>query len=281
MSNTKPNPFLKFAGGKRAILPVLVDNLPSKFERYYEPFVGGGALFFALSGNKDIKFHISDVNEELINCYKVIRDNLDSLIYMLGMMPYDRDGDVELNRKYYETLRACDRSPYFFDKGEVFRAARMIYLNKTCYNGLYRVNSKGYFNTPFGKRKNPKILDAENLKLCSESLKDTHIFCADFEILLKKANERDFLYFDPPYIPLSDTANFTSYSSAGFSIKDHERLAEYCAELDRTGAKFLLTNSNTDLTRHLYRSFHIQEIPAPRSINREKSSDLVVRNYDL
>lgn len=277
MLATEAYPFIKFAGGKRAIIKELLTRIPKDINNYYEPFVGGGALFFAL--NRVSISYISDTNGEIINCYKVIKHQPKGLISMLNSFPYDREGDMQFNKKFFLTLRAMDREEGWEYVPEVYKAARTIYLNRTCYNGLYRVNSRGEFNTPFGKYKNPKIVDVENIMACSKALQNVVIQHVDFQKAIESVESGDFVYFDPPYIPLSSTANFTSYNKDGFSMEDHEDLLAVCQSLDRSGVKFMLTNSNTDVSKKLYKGFHIEEVKAPRSINRESSSDIIVRNY--
>ncbi len=275
-STDRARPFLKFAGGKRAIIAELLARVPSRYEAYHEPFVGGGALFFSLDPERA---YISDINKELMNCYTVIREDLQNLMSALWMIPYDRGGNDESNRAVFNAIRGLDRDENFGILPPVFRAARTIFLNRTCYNGLWRVNSRGEFNTPFGKYKNPKIVDELNLQLCSSVLQSCTISNDDFTQSLKRVKKDDFVYLDPPYLPSSSTADFTSYHEDGFGYRDHQRLAEECHRLDKLGAKFLLSNSNTPEAKDLYKGFHIDIIEAPRSINREKSTDILVRNH--
>ena len=271
----KPEPFLKWAGGKSQLLKQFEAFLPSKFNNYLEPFVGGGAVFFYLYNTgrlKGKKIILIDSNEELINCFLVIKENVERLIGVLRSHKY-------VNRKevYY---RIRTEQPQ--DRFE--RAARTIYLNKTCFNGLYRVNSKGKFNVPFGRYKNSLICDSRNLRAVSIALKNVKILCDDFERCLDYARKGDFIYFDPPYQPLSKTSNFTSYTKNGFGEAEQRRL--YCAfyELDKRGCKVMLSNSNTDFIKRLYRRYRIERVKANRAINckaegRGKIEELVILNY--
>jgi len=250
----KPKPFVKWAGGKRQILKVLLSRVPKKFNRYIEPFVGGGALFFELRPKKAI---ISDINYELINAYIVIRDNVEELIKDLK-----KHKNTE---EYFYYIRSIDPNTLT----SVERASRFIYLNKTCFNGLYRENSKGQFNVPYGKYKNPKICDEENLRAVSSYLNriDVEILNCDYKKTCQLAKEGDFVYLDPPYHPLSRTASFTSYNKNGFSEEDQLELSEIFRELDKKGCFVMLSNSNTNFIRKLYSDYKVQEVKASRAIN--------------
>ena len=269
---TKPKPFVKWAGGKRQIVKELVVRVPSRFNVYFEPFVGGGALLFELTPKKAI---IGDINFELINAYLVIRDRVEDLINDLQKHRNERD--------YYYKIRSID--PKTLDS--VQRASRFIYLNKTCYNGLWRVNSKGEFNVPFGKYRNPKICDEENLRAVSDYLKsaDIKIICAEYGKIIELAKKEDFIYLDPPYAPVSETSNFTNYVEDGFSLKDQEELAEVFKELDRRGCYVMLSNSDTDFIKKLYKGYLIERVSASRYINciadrRKNHKELIIRNYE-
>jgi DNA adenine methylase len=274
---TKPlvKPFVKWVGGKTQLLEELSRRIPSNFNSYFEPFVGGGALFFLLQPKQ---CYLSDTNPDLINLYLVVRDQVEELIQDLSKHYYDRD--------YYYQLRELDRTPEYHSWTAVKRASRMIYLNKSCYNGLYRVNSRGEFNVPFGRFTNPKILDEENLRLCSSRLQGTKIDLADFTEIKEQVGTNDFLYFDPPYVPLSETASFTSYTQGGFDIARQEKLRDLCRELHGKGAQFMLSNSAAPVVLELYAEFKIDFVYAPRFINssakrRGKIQEVVVTNYDL
>lgn len=270
---TAARPFVKWAGGKRQLLPELLKRLPAKFNRYFEPFVGGGALFFRINPEKA---YLSDINEELINAYKVIQDRPNDLIRDLSKHRYER--------AYYEELRNVDRKPAYSRWGSVRKASRLIYLNKTCFNGLYRVNSQGQFNTPFGRYENPIILDEANLLACHQCLRKARIFVASFDEVLKKAKRGDFVYFDPPYAPLSATAYFTGYSKKGFDGEMQVRLRDVCNALDKKGVQFMVSNSSAPLIIDLYANFRLERVKAGRAINskgnkRGKIDEVIVRNY--
>ncbi len=228
-----PHPFLKWAGGKRQLISQFDKFFPSKFNKYIEPFVGGGAIFFYLLPNNAI---LIDNNEELINCYKVIQNNVLELIESLKKHRNEKD--------YYYRIRDLDRNPEEFNKlSDVERASRTIYLNRVCYNGLYRVNSKGQFNVPFGRYKNPKICDEENLLVVNKALKNVKIFKASFEKCLEFAEKGDFIYFDPPYQPISATAYFTSYTKDNFGKDSQMKSFEVFKECNERGCKVMLSNS--------------------------------------
>jgi DNA adenine methylase len=266
-------PFLKWVGGKRQLLGELLPRLPSKFNRYFEPFVGGGALFFAA---QPARAFLSDTNAELINAYTVVREAPDLLIRDLKRHVYERD--------YFYDLRGADRKVGFSRWSAVRRASRLIYLNRTCFNGLYRVSSQGFFNAPFGRYVNPRIVDAENLRACSQALNGVSIDLRDFTETCAMARRGDFVYLDPPYIPLSRTAAFTSYGKLGFDISMQASLAGICRMLDRRGVKFMLSNSSAPEVFDLYRGFKIDLVDATRALNSNPSrrgaiKEVVVTNY--
>lgn len=243
-------PFVKWAGGKTQLLDRLDKCIPLAFNRYFEPFLGGGAFFYHLTSVRNLKFvaYLSDKNQELINVYKVVKSNVDQLIDILKI--YKKKSQAP--KDFYRELR--DR----FDienRTDIEKAARLITLNKTCYNGLYRVNSQGKFNVPMGKYNNPIICDSENLRNASLILRsiDSHLYWEDYQkILSDKAQEGDFVYLDPPYNPMTSTANFTGYTGDRFTKKDQECLAEIFKKLDARGCKVLLSNSDTEYVRELY-----------------------------
>ncbi len=266
-------PIVKWVGGKRQLMFELLKNMPKSYNRYFEPFIGGGALFFELYPNKA---YISDTNEELINLYQVVRDNVYELINDLNKH--------EVSKEYFLKIRNLDRTSKYKKLSNVEKASRVIYLNRTCFNGLYRVNSQGQFNVPFGNYKNPRIIDADNLLNCSNLLKKTEIKCADFSEILNKAQKGDFVYFDPPYVPLNETSSFTSYTKDGFDIDMQFKLRDVCDELDSMGVKFMLSNSDTKLVNELYANYEIKKVFASRAINanadgRGKITEVLVRNY--
>nr|WP_229639967.1 DNA adenine methylase [Waterburya agarophytonicola] len=266
-------PFLKWVGGKRKLLPELVKRLPQKYETYYESFMGGAALFWHLQPEKAV---LSDINLELVNTYQCVKNNVEELIIDLQQHYYDQE--------YYYQIRNCDRLPEYSQWTNIQRASRFIFLNKTCFNGLYRVNSKGQYNVPFGRYKNPKIIDADNLRACSNSLQKTKILNSSFLDLESKITPEDFVYFDPPYIPLNATSNFTNYSKEGFDNKMQIALLNLCQRLDRQGVKFMVSNSAAPLIFDLYSQFKIEQVNAPRSINSQGNkrgaiAEVLVSNY--
>lgn len=266
-------PIVKWVGGKRQLMYELEINMPKTYNRYFEPFIGGGALFFYLQPDNA---YISDMNEELINLYQVVRDNVDELI--TDLQKHD------ISKEYFMEIRNIDRTDEYKNWSDVKKASRFIYLNRTCFNGMYRVNSKGEFNVPFGHYKNPRILDENNLINCSNLLQKTEIKHADFSEILKKVKKGDFVYFDPPYVPLSETSSFTSYTKDGFDMDMQFKLRDVCDELDTLGVKFLLSNSDTKLVNELYENYNIKKVFASRQINanadgRGKITEVLVRNY--
>lgn len=276
--NKLVKPFLKWAGGKRQLVPEITANyLPAKYNSYYEPFLGGGAMFLELQPNKAV---VNDSNSELINCYKVIRDSLDEL-----MEDLQRHENTEA---YYYDIRDWDRKKNYDSKTDVERASRIIFLNKTCYNGLFRVNSQGQFNVPFGRYKKPNILDEAVLKAVSHYLNNNgvKILNGDFEEALKDAKSGDFVYLDPPYHPISNTAYFTGYDVNGFNKYEQIRLKETVDDLNRRGCTVLLSNADTDFILDLYKDYRIEKIYATRAINsnplkRGKIQEvLVMNNYE-
>lgn len=266
-------PIVKWVGGKRQLMFELLKNMPENYNRYFEPFIGGGALFFELQPDNA---YISDMNEELINLYKVVRDNVDELV--ADLQKHD------ISKEYFIKIRNIDRTEEYENWSAVQKASRFIYLNRTCFNGMYRVNSKGEFNVPFGHYKNPRILNENNLINCSNLLQKTEIKHADFSEILKVVKKGDFVYFDPPYVPLSETSSFTSYTKDGFDMDMQFKLRDICDELDSMGVKFLLSNSDTKLVNELYKNYNIKKVFASRQINanadgRGKITEVLVRNY--
>lgn len=267
-------PIVKWVGGKRQLMGELLKNMPKYYNRYFEPFVGGGALFFELQPDNA---YISDMNEELINLYFVVRDNVYGLIEDLNKH--------EISKEYFLEIRNIDKSEKYAELSNVKRASRFIYLNRTCFNGMYRVNSRGEFNVPFGRYKNPRIVDENNLIICSNLLQKTEIKHADFSEILTKVKKGDFVYFDPPYVPLTETSSFTSYTKNGFDIDMQFKLREVCDKLNLMGVKFMLSNSDTKLIHELYATYEIKKVFASRAINanadgRGKITEVLVRNYD-
>ncbi|MCA9905712.1 MAG: DNA adenine methylase [Anaerolineae bacterium] len=274
MERVHVRPVLKWAGGKGRLLPELLRRLPTRFARYHEPFVGGGALFFKLASHQRItQATFSDINPALIEVYIALRDCVDAVIDILKRHYYDE--------AYYYAMRALD--PAKLSLAE--RAARIIFLNKTCYNGLYRENRSGQFNVPFGRYKNPTICDEPNLRAASGLLQGVDLEQRHFATVLDTAQPGDFVYFDPPYHPLSSTSNFTAYSKYGFSEQDQVQLRDTFAELTRRGVRAMLSNSSAPLIYDLYQPYAIHTVYAARAINskaaaRGKIAEVIVCNYD-
>ena len=280
-------PILKWVGGKRQLLPVIHEYLPkiSSTATYYEPFIGGGAVFFDLQPSKAV---INDINQELMNVYKVVRDDVDNLIAELSTA-----NKYANTAECYYKIRELDRNPDVYQKlSNVEKAARIIYLNKTCYNGLYRVNSMGEFNSPFGRYKNPSIVNEIGLKAVYKYLNESDItfLNVDFESALKNAKKGDVVYFDPPYVPLSTTSNFTGYNESGFGLSEQERLKCLCDKLTDKGVHILLSNSDCEYIRNLFsdkKRYKIIEVKAKRSINSistargEISEVLIINNVSI
>jgi DNA adenine methylase len=272
---SRATPFLKWVGGKGKLRHALTALLPSgvALMRHVEPFLGGGALFFARAPERAL---LCDINQDLIATYEVVRDDVSELLSQLARLSRDHGQE----RYYAVRERYNARKP----RSPAERAAQFIYLNKTCFNGLFRVNRKGEFNVPMGRYAKPNIADTEVLLAASERLKHVELRCASFECLLSEARPGDFVYMDPPYEPLSRTANFTSYAQDGFSQEDQARLRDVFRELDRRGAKLMLSNSDVPLIRDLYRGYNVEVVLAPRAVNcdaknRGPVSEVVIRNY--
>lgn len=257
------SPFVKWAGGKTSLLSELLPHVPPNLSDYYEPFLGGGALFLRICA-RTTRFtaHLSDSNEELITSYRVIKESPEQLIRLLSRFQTEYDSASNKGAYFYHRRHWRPNDP-------VESAARLILLNKTCYNGLYRVNSKGEFNVPFGQYKNPKILNADNIRAVSAVLENTkaEIGAIDYKEALASCGRADVIYLDPPYQPPSRTSSFTDYTPGGFNEKDQEELADEFAKLVDRGCTVLLSNSDTVLTRHLYRDFETRRVTVNRPIN--------------
>jgi len=271
-------PFLKWVGGKQQLMAQFEAYFPTNFRRYCEPFVGGGAVFFHLwnTGRVPKQTFLFDNNYELVNAYSVVRDKVDELIETLAIHKERHD------KKYYYKVRRLDRQE--FELNDVERAARTIYLNRTCYNGLYRVNSKGQFNVPMGSYINPQVLYKDVLRAASAALRGVNIELRDFRSIVDFAQAKDFFYFDPPYDPLSKTASFTGYTSDSFDEEDQRELARIFGLLAEKGAFVMLSNSNTPLILELYRKFRIETVRAKRAVNSDANGRgwipvVVVLNY--
>jgi DNA adenine methylase len=272
-------PFLKWAGGKGDLLAQYRPLFPRKAHTYFEPFMGSAAVFFYLKGiGFARRYRLFDVNEELVNTFTVVRDDLESLIELLEMHRQRHSAE------YYLQIRSMDRDG-LEHAAPAERAARSIYLNRTCYNGLWRVNGKGHFNVPMGRYNRPAILDVPRLRCASAALVGTDIAIQDFRQVVQDAREGDFVYFDPPYMPLSSTSNFTSYAATSFGEAEQRGLAEVYKQLSAKKCKVMLSNSDTAFTRDLYTGFRVETVQAKRRINSNKAgrgsiSELVVLNYD-
>lgn len=265
---TKYQPFVKWVGGKRGLLSQILPLIPKEFNNYFEPFVGGGALFFELYSLgllKDKKVYLFDINAELINAYNVVKNSPSELIKNL------RELKEKHSKEFYYEIRAWDRDENFSQRSEMERASRFIYLNKTCFNGLYRVNSKGYHNVPIGYYKNPNICDELVIYGASEALQKTTILNASYKDVILHVKKNDFVYFDPPYYPLTPTSSFTSYSEFNFLDKEQIELFEVFKKLNKKDVFVVHSNSDTDFIKNLYGEFHIEEIQANRFINSKSS----------
>ena len=274
-NKTLLKPFVKWVGGKRQLINEIQRYIPKDIGTYYEPFVGGGAVLFALQpGN----YVVNDSNAELINIYQVLRDDVEGLIKRLRTYPN--------NEKFFYMMRNLDRMLDFKNLNAREKAARTLYLNKTCYNGLYRVNRQGQFNTPFGRYKNPLLIDVESLRANSRYLKRTRgkILNKDFEEAVKDTESNSFVYLDPPYDPVSQTS-FTQYTSEGFDRAEQIRLKAVCDTLNQKNTRFLLSNSSTRFIHNLYKHYKIEIIKARRNINsagngRGLVDEVLIRNYN-
>lgn len=270
-----PKPFLKWAGGKSNLLKQYEPLFPKWSGDYFEPFIGSGAVFFFLSAREEArKYYLSDLNREIVDAFCAVRDDVEEVIRLLTKHQKLHSKDY-----FYQVRALVPDNLSTFE-----RAARTIYLNKTCFNGLYRVNKKGEFNVPIGNYKKPSILQVETLKTASRALARADLAAGHYSGLVDKAQAGDFIYLDPPYHPLSKTAMFTNYVAEAFDEKDQMELSQVATTLSEKGCLFMESNSNTDFVKDLYKDFKIQEVLARRSINREKSkrgviTELVITNF--
>lgn len=287
-----PEPFVKWAGGKSQLLTVFNTLYPRIFKTYYEPFLGGGAVFFDLYAKRKIsRAVLSDLNADLMNLWAAVRENVNELINQLETFRKkvnDRTFYYE-KRKEFNSIKLREN---FLDEPDIRKASLLIFLNKTCYNGLYRVNAKGEFNVPFGRYKNPQLFDEENLRAVHEALKDRDrikLLCTDFQDAVKGAEKGDFIYFDPPYQPLGKTANFTEYTAGGFGPDEQRRLAEVFRNMDERGCFLMLSNSSKrEVLEPLYKPYfekgYVLEVKAARAISsigskRGPVKEFVIMNY--
>lgn len=272
------SPVVKWVGGKRQLLGDIVPLIPNIFSTYVEPFVGGGAVLFDIQPKKAI---INDFNSELINIYKVIKDKPDELISAL------EKHECFNSEKYFYEIRALDRNENYDELSDIEKAARIIYLNKTCYNGLFRVNQAGQFNSPYGKYKHPNIVNMPIILAMSKyfNANDIKIVNGDYRITLKNLKKGAFVYFDPPYMPISSSSSFTGYTENGFDMRQQSELKKECDRLNAKKIKFLLSNSDHPFIRDLYKDYEIITVKAKRSINsnankRGEINEVLVRNYE-
>lgn len=269
-------PVVKWVGGKRQLLDEITPRLPKRITSYCEPFLGGGAVLFAIQPSKAI---VNDLNEDLIAVYEVIRDDVDLLIE--DLKKHENDSE------YFYAMRDKDRDKEIYQSmSKVERASRLIYLNKTCFNGLFRVNSSGEFNSPFGHYKNPNIVNEPVLRAVNKyfSANSISFFNEDFSVTLDRVGKGSFVYLDPPYDPVSDTSSFTGYNKGGFDRAEQMRLKQCCDELTKRGVKFLLSNSATAFIKDLYKGYNISVVQAKRAINADASKrgaieEVLIRNY--
>lgn len=276
-NNPLVSPAVKWVGGKRQLLQDILKHIPDRYSTYYEPFVGGGAVLFHLQPEKIV---INDINEELMSVYNVICNNVEELIEDLKKHKNESD--------YFYKIRELDRDrEKYAQLNNIGRASRIIYLNKTCYNGLFRVNRQGEFNTPFGRYKNPNIVNEATLRAVNNYFNKAKVTlkCGDFEEAVKGIRKGSFVYFDPPYDPVSDSANFTGYDKGGFDKDEQIRLKKLCDKLNNRGVKFLLSNSSTEFILDLYKDYNITIVKAKRSINskgdgRGDVNEVLVKNYE-
>ncbi|HEY1645517.1 MAG TPA: DNA adenine methylase [Candidatus Saccharimonadales bacterium] len=272
-------PFIKWAGGKGKLVPQLKQFYPKGFRNYFEPFFGGGAVFFSI--HTEGESYINDINDTLIDAYAHVRGDVEEVIVRLR----------KLDRQY-KGLSDSERQAFYYRQREVFNATQsgivksilLIFLNKTCFNGLYRENSKGHFNVPFGRYTNPTICDEDNLRTVSKRLQTTHMSCGSYEDAVSGASKGDFVYLDPPYFPLNSTSSFTAYHEDGFTAENQEELRDLFVGLDKRGCCVMLSNSAAPFIEDLYKNYRQELVYAGRSINasgakRGKIPELVVLNY--
>lgn len=276
----KINPIVKWAGGKRQVLNELINRLPQKYNKYFEPFIGGGALLFALCPHQA---YISDLNEELLSVYKCLND-IDLFLSLKNTLV---EFQMKHNEEFYYKVRAMDRNENFNNLPIYLKAARMIYLNKAGYNGLYRVNKNGYFNVPFNKKNKVNLFDEENINLLHQYFinNDIEFVKKDFAHVLNLAKKGDFVYFDPPYDDMDNKKSFTSYTKDSFGKNDQIRLFEVVKELTERGVFVMVSNHNTSFIQELYKDFKIDVIKAKRMINSDSTKrgnieEVIIRNYE-
>lgn len=277
MIDKKISPAIKWAGGKTQLLNIITENLPDSYNNYYEPFIGGGAVLLSVKPEKAL---INDINEQLINLYIQIRDSVDDVLNKINNLD-----SVPCTKEFYYSIREQYNQKILSGEKDAQAAALMIWLNKHCFNGLYRVNSKGLFNVPFNNRVKGKSVDESNIRAISDYLNQAkvNITCMDFEDACTTVSAGDFVYFDSPYVPESETAYFTDYAKGGFSLEDHKRLSKLFKRLDEKGAKIMLSNNDVPLVRELYEGYKIQSFAVKRMINRNANKrtgkEVLITNY--
>lgn len=277
MIDKKISPAIKWAGGKTQLLNIITENLPDSYNNYYEPFIGGGAVLLSVKPEKAL---INDINEQLINLYIQIRDSVDDVLNKINNLD-----SVPCTKEFYYSIREQYNQKILSGEKDAQAAALMIWLNKHCFNGLYRVNSKGLFNVPFNNRVKGKSVDESNIRAISDYLNQArvNITCMDFEEACTTVSAGDFVYFDSPYVPESETAYFTDYAKGGFSLEDHKRLSKLFKRLDEKGAKIMLSNNDVPLVRELYEGYKIQSFAVKRMINRNANKrtgkEVLITNY--
>lgn len=275
--NNRIAPVLKWAGGKTQLLDAILPLIPADIDRYYEPFVGGGAICFALQPEKAV---INDINPQLINLYRQIKLNAEQVIDCISELD-----SKKCDKEFYYSIRCRYNKKIASQENDPEMAALMIWLNKHCFNGLYRVNKRGLFNVPYNNRVQGQSIVTAQFRQLSNYLNDNDvkICCGDFELLAKQITTNDFVYIDSPYVPVSDTASFTDYAKTGFALAEHQRLAEMYRELDSRGVRMLLSNNDTPLVRELYAGYTIESIAVKRMINRNAQKrfgqEVLIRNY--
>lgn len=277
MNDNKMTPVLKWAGGKTQLLNPIAERMPSEYNRYFEPFIGGAAVLLSVAPSHAF---INDINQQLVNLYRQLKKNSSAIIQIV-----DELDSCPCDKKFYYSIRERYNQKISENSLDAECAALMIWINKHCFNGLYRVNGKGLFNVPYNNKVGGKSIDESNIRSIATYLQrsDVTISCLDFEDFCKDVRENDFVYFDSPYIPESDTANFTDYTKDGFMLTDHERLAELFKRLDKMGAKILLSNNDVPLVRSLYCGYNIQSLDVKRLINRNAAKrtgkEVLITNY--
>ena len=269
------NPFVKWVGGKRQLIPKILELIPKKYNRYYEPFVGGGALFLEL---KPDRATIGDINPMLINVYIQIKFNLSSLLKKLSELD-----SVPCNKDLYLSNRNLFNQKISSKEKDSLSAALFIWINKHCFNGLYRVNKKGLFNVPYNNKTEGNSFEQQNLKEISRFLWGKKIIIGDFSKTCSEVLKNDFVFLDSPYVPISETADFVDYTKEGFSKEDHIRLSEEFKRMDKLGAKLLTTNHNTEFIRGLYQNYEQEIVSVKRMINskadKRTGTEIIIKNY--